>query len=85
MNKFGGATKHTAYVTGSGKTGLIYTKYTSLYYGKYLLFCMCYPNSVTFNEFLMNFCICDDILDTIQEIDKRLMHFKLSKLDKFYM
>ena len=47
------------YVTGPGKTGLIYTKYTCLYYGTYLLFCMCYPKSVNFIEFLMNFCIYD--------------------------
>ena len=30
-------------VTWPGKTDLIYTKYTCLYYGMYLLFCMCYP------------------------------------------
>ena len=31
----------------------------------YLLFCMCYPTSVSFIEFLMDFWIYDDILDTI--------------------
>ena len=31
-------------VTGPGKTGLIYTKYTCSYYATYLLFCMCYQN-----------------------------------------
>ena len=67
------------YVTGPGKTGLIYTKYTCLYYGMYLLFCMCYPNSVYFIELLMEFCIYDDILDVIQVTDKKLLHFKLSK------
>ena len=66
-------------MTGPGKTGLIYTKYTCLYYGTYLLFCMCYPKSVNFIEFLMDFCIYDDILGTIMVIDKRLLHFKLSK------
>ena len=66
-------------VTGPGKTGLIYTKYTCLYYGTYLLFCMCYPQSVTFIEFFMDFCIYDDILHTIQIADKNLLHFKLSK------
>ena len=30
-------------------------------------------------EFLMNCCIHEDILDTIQIIDKKLLHFKLSK------
>ena len=65
------------YVTGPGKTGLIYTKYTCLYYGTYLLFCMSYPDSVNFIEFLMNFCIYDDIFDMIQVTDKKLLHFKL--------
>ena len=67
-------------MTGPGKTGLIYTKYTYLYYGTYLLFCMCYPKSLNFNEILMDFCIYDDILDTIQITDKKLLHFKCSKL-----
>ena len=38
-------------VTAPGKTGLIYTKYTFFYYSTYLLFCMCYPKSVSFIEF----------------------------------
>ena len=67
------------YVTGPGKTGFIYTKYTCLYYGTYLLLCMCYPTSVNSIKFLMDFCIYDDILDTIQITDKKLLHFKLSK------
>ena len=62
-------------MTGPGKTGLIYTKYTCLYYGTYLLFCMCYPKSVNFIEILMDFCIYDNIFDTIQIIDKKLLHF----------
>ena len=69
----------TLYVTGPGNTGLIYTKYTCLYYGTYLMFCMCYPKSVSFIEFLMDLCICDDIVDTIQITDKTLLHVKLSK------
>ena len=67
------------YVTRPGKTGLIYTKYTCLNYVTYLLFCMCYPKSVNFIEFLMDFCIYDDILDTIQVTGKKLLHVKLSK------
>ena len=59
-------------MTGPGKTGLIYTKYTCLYYGIYLLFCMYYPNSVSCIEFLMDFCIYDDILDTVWITDKKL-------------
>ena len=65
------------YVTGPGKTGLIYTKY--IYYSTYLLFCKFYAKCVNFIEFLMDFCICDDILDMIQITDKKLLHFKLSK------
>ena len=66
-------------MTGPGKTGLIYTKHMCLYYGTYLQFCVCYPNSVNFIEFLMDFCIYDDILDAIQIIEKKLLLFKLSK------
>ena len=40
---------------------------------------MCYPKSVNFIEFLMDFCIYDDILDTIQVTGKTLLHVKLSK------
>ena len=67
------------YVTGPGKTGLIYTKYTCLYYGTYLLFCMCYPESVSFIAFLIDFGTYDNILDTIQIRDKKLLQFKPSK------
>ena len=38
-------------VTGPEKTGLIYTKYTYSYYGAYLFFHICYPNSVSFIGF----------------------------------
>ena len=67
------------YVTGPGITDLIYIKYTCLYYGMYLLFCMCYPKSVNCIEFLIDLSIYDEILDTIQITDKKLLHFKLSK------
>ena len=67
------------YVTRPGKTGLIYTKYTCLYYGTYLLFSLCYPKSVNFIKFLMDFCIYGEILNTIQITDKKSLHFKLSK------
>ena len=55
-------------VTWHGKTGLIYTKYTCLYYNNYL-FCMCYGKSVNFNELLMDFCMYDNILGTITFTD----------------
>ena len=51
-------------ITEPGKTGLIYTKYTFMYYGMYLLFGICYPKSVNFIESLMGFYIYDEILDT---------------------
>ena len=70
-------------MTGPGKTGLIYIKYTRLYYGKYLLLCMCYQNSANFVEFLMDFCMYDDISDMIQITGKKLLHFKLSKSGQF--
>ena len=35
-------------VTGPGKADLIYAKYTRLYYGTYLVFWMCYSQSVNF-------------------------------------
>ena len=41
---------------------------------------MCYPKSVSFIEFRMDFWIYDDIVDTIPITDKKLLHFKLSKL-----
>ena len=67
------------YVTGSGKTGLIYTKYTCLYNCTYLLFCIRYLKSVSFIEFLMDVCIYDNIFDAIRIANKKLLHFKLSK------
>ena len=77
-----GCDKTKLFVTGPGITGLIYTKYTCLYYGIYLLFYVCYPKSVSFIEFLMEFCMYDDILDTIWITNKKLLHFKLSKSDQ---
>ena len=52
-------------VTGPGKIGLIYTKYTCSYYGKYLLFCICYPISVCFIEFVVDLWMYDDVLGAI--------------------
>ena len=40
---------------------------------------MCYPKSVSFIEFHMDFCIHDDMLDTIWITYKKLLYFKLSK------
>ena len=44
----------------------------------YLLFCIWYPKSFSFIEFLIGFCIYDDIIDMIQITDKKLSHFKFS-------
>ena len=57
-------------VAKPGNTDLIYIKKIKYTYGRYILFCMCYPKSVCFIEFLMDFCTYDDILDTIQIKDK---------------
>ena len=67
-----GVRNNLVYVTGPGKTGLIYTKYMCLYYGTYLQFCVCYPKSVSYIEFLMALCIYHDILDTMWSTDKKL-------------
>ena len=64
-------THNYKYVTRPRKTDLTYTKYTCSYYGTYLLFYLCYQKSVSFIEFFMDFCIYDDILDTIQFTDKK--------------
>ena len=48
----------------------------------YILFCMCYAKAVSFIEFLIDFCMYDDIkfLDTLLITDKKILHFKLSQL-----
>ena len=71
------------FVVGPGKTGFIYTKYTCLYYGTYFLFCMCYPKSAGFIEFLMDFCMYDDILDTVRITDKKYYILNSQNLVKF--
>ena len=64
---------------GLGKQ-VLSTKYTLVHnYGTHLLFCMCYPKSISFIEFLMDLCMYDDILDAIWITGKKLLHFKLSK------
>ena len=74
--------KTKLFVIGLEITGLIYTKYTCLYYGIYLLLYVCYPKSVSFIAFLKEFYIYDDILGTIWITDKKLLHFKPSKSDQ---
>ena len=72
------------YMTGPGKTDLIYTKCTCSYYDTYLLYCMCYPKSISFIHFLMDVCIYDDILVTIWFIEKNIT-FNTKNQVKFYV
>ena len=60
-------------------TSLIYTKYTCLHYGTYLLFCMSYTKSVSFIEFSMDCCIMMTF-NYVTILVTKLLHFKLSKL-----
>ena len=73
------------YVTEPGKTGLIHTKYTFLYYGMYLPFSKRYIRSISFIKFLMDFYIYDNILNTIRITDKSYLHFKFQNQIKFYV
>ena len=76
-----------SYVTGPGKTGFIYTKHVhiSLCQEIHLLFCMWYSNSISFIEFVVDFCTYDDILDTIQITDKIYYILNSQNQVKFYM
>ena len=65
-------------MTGTRKQ-VLFTQNTLVHtVATYLRFCTCYL------EFLMDFCIYDDILDTIQITGERLIHFKFSKLGQFF-
>ena len=64
------------YVTGPEKTGLIYTKYTYLYYGAYLFFCVRYAISVNCIEFLRILCINDEICDEMLCCQVEILHLK---------
>ena len=71
-------------MTGTRKQ-VLFTQNTLVHIvATYLLFCTCYLTFVSFSEFLMDFCIYDDILDTIQITGERLIHFKFSKSGKFF-
>ena len=63
-------------VTGPENTGLIYTKYTYSYYCAYLIFCVCYPNSVRFIEFLGISCIYAEICVKMLYCQDEILHFK---------
>ena len=73
------------YVTQSDKTSLIAQKYTRVYNGIYLLFCVCYSNSVSFIELLRIFCIHGKVCAKILCSEKELLNLKDSKLTQnFY-
>ena len=63
-------------VTKPEKAGLIYTKYTYSYYGAYLLYCVCYSNSVSFTEFLY---IYEEICIRILSYQNELLNLKRLK------
>ena len=65
------------YVTRLGKTGPIYTKYTPLDYGTYILLCMCYPVVLLDSSWIS--ALFDVVLDTRQNTYKKLLHLRLSK------
>ena len=48
--------------------------------GTYLLFCMSYLNLLSFTEFLMDFCMYDDTLDTILTAYKKLLLMKQGQI-----
>ena len=64
------------YVTWSDKTSLITAEYTHPYYGIYLLFCVCYLNSVSFVDLLRSFCIHAEVCAKILCSEKELLNLK---------
>ena len=71
------------FVTRSDKTSLIARKYTRPYNGIYLLFCVCYSNSVSFITFLRIYCIHDGkVCAKILCSGKVLLIFKTQKIFK---
>ena len=73
------------YVTQSDKTNLIARKYTHVYNYIYLLFCVCYSNSVSFIELLRSVCIHGEACAKILCSEKELLNLKDSTLTQnFY-
>ena len=67
-------------MTQSDKTSLIARKYNHVYNYIYLLFCVCYSNSVSFIELLRSFCIHGEACAKIVCSEKELLNLKDSKL-----
>ena len=68
-----------AYVTRHEKTGLMYTKYTSSYYGPYLLYCLRYGNSVNCIRFLITCCINGENLIRLLYLSAKLFKLDIQK------
>ena len=75
----------SSFVTQSDKTSLIARKYTHVYNVIYLLFCVCYSNSVSFIELLRSFWIHGGVCAKILCSEKELLNLQDSKLTRnFY-
>ena len=73
------------FVTGPEKTGLIYAKYTCSYYGTYLVFWMCYSQSVSFIESPIDFCMHDKTCVIIQSTIKKVLQLgQILHVDHIY-
>ena len=66
-------------MTEHEKTGLMYTKYISLYYGTYLLYCLRYYSSVNCIRFPMKFCINGGNVIRILSLSAKLLKFEIQK------
>ena len=71
--------EHMAYVTEHEKTGLMYTKYISLYYGTYLLYCLRYCSSVNCIRLPMKCCISGRIVIILPFSSAKLLKFEIQK------
>ena len=63
-------------VTKHGKTGLMYTKYISLYYGTYLLYCL---SSVNCFRFPIKCCINGENVIRLLFLSAKLLKFEIQK------
>ena len=74
---------NTIYVTRHEKTGLMYTKYTSSYYGLYLLYCSTYQSSVNCYRFAMKCYINGDNFIRLLFLLIKLFKFESKNVLKF--
>ena len=71
------------YVTRHEKNGLMYTKYTFLYYGTYLLYCLRYLNSVNSIRFPIECCINGEHFIRLLFLSAKLFKFEIQNVVKF--